>query len=224
MNTVVPSLADSARQIEPKVPGSAIAGVPSAAAPIPRFIVVASDDAEGEQLSVRAARLALGELDELLARLHRDGAESPKLALSAADCFARRLVPALLRHLGLDDLAAAVENLPEVTGARGLNRALSVFSSLTYLVGDDAAQVFYDAVEALEMPAHVGEEEIDRRSPAMRPLPASFAQSLAAAVSRTDRIMSNAISGAADPLPRPLRPSVEVATVVGSAKLRSIAS
>jgi hypothetical protein len=36
--------------------------------------------------------------------------------------------------------------------------------------------------------------------------------------------MSNAISGAADPLPRPLRPSVEVATVVGSAKLRSIAS
>jgi hypothetical protein len=221
------TLADTVREIEPKLPGFEGVGFHSAATPVPRFTLVASVDPDGEQLSVRAARLAMGELDELLAQLNidtPDGAKVMRLALLAADCFARRLVPALLRHLEHNDLAAAVENLPEVSGARGVNRAVSVFSSLTYLVKDDAAQVFYAAVQALEMPAHVGPEELDRRSPAMRPLPTSFARSLAVAINRADRVMTSETSATGDALPQPLHPSVEVATVAGHSKLRSLAS
>ena len=227
MNIVVTTLVDPARQIEPKLPGFEGVGFLSAATPVPRFTLVASVDPGVEQLSVRAARFAMGELDELLSQLNSDALDGPqvmRIGLLAADCFARRLVPALLRHLDHDDLAAAVENLPEVTGARGVNRAVSVFSSLTYLVRDDAAQVFFAALEALEMPAHVGPEELDRRSPAMRPLPMSFTRSLAVAIHRADRVMSSETSGTGDALPHPLRPSVEVATVAGHSKLRSLAS
>jgi hypothetical protein len=223
----VTTLVDSARQIEPKLPGFEGLGLMSAATPVPRFTVVASAHLEGEQLSVRAARLALGDLDELLSRLDSDAldkASAMRLSLLAADCFARRLVPALLRHLEHDDLAAALENLPEISGTRGVNRALSVFSSLTYLVGDDAALVFFAAIEALEMPADVGKDELDRHSPAMRPLPMLFSRSLAEAINRADRIMSSETSGTGDQLPHPLRPSVEVATVAGHSKLRSLAS
>lgn len=227
VNTLVTMLADSARQIEPKRSGLDGAGFGSAAAPVQRFSIVASDSPETEQLSVRAARDAMGDLDELVAQLNTEVAESPRmmrLALTAADRFTRRLVPAILRHLGHDDLAGAVENLPEVSGARGVNRAVSVFSSLTYLVEDDAAPIFYAAVEALEMPAHVGPEELDRRSPALRPLPTSFTRSLAAAITLADRVMSSETSIPGDALPHPLRPSVEVATVAGRSKLRSLAS
>jgi hypothetical protein len=220
------TLADTARQIEPKLPGFEGLGLRTAATPVPRFTVVASSP-DGEQLSVRAVRSALGELDELLAQLNsgaKAGAEAMRIALLAADCFARRLVPGLLRHLDHHDLAAAVENLPEVSGARGVDRVVGVFSALTYLVRDDAAQVFYAAIDALEMPAHVGSDELDRRSPAVRPLPASFPRSLAVAINRADRVMSSETSGTGDALPQPLRPSVEVATVAGNSKLRSLAS
>jgi hypothetical protein len=223
----VTTLVDPARQIEPKLPGFEAIGVASAATPVPRFTVVASSCPEGEQLSARVARSALGELDALVAQLNSevlDGAAELRVSLLAADCFVRRLVPALLRHLEHDDLAAAVENLAEVSGTRTVNRAVSVLSSLTYLVRADAVQVFLAAIEALEMPGHVGPEELDRRSPAMRPLPNAFLRSLAAAINRADRIMSSETSGTGDALPHPLRPSVEVATLAGHSKLRSLAS
>jgi hypothetical protein len=224
----VTTLADSARQIEAQLPGPDGANAfRPAAAPVARFTVVASATPQGEQLSVRATRRARAELDELLTQLASDAAKGPegmRVALLAADCFARRLVPGLLRYLDHDNLAAALENLPEVSGTRGVERVVSVFSSLTYLVRDDAAQVFYAALEALEQPAHVGTEELDRRSPAMRPFRPSFSRSLAVAINRADRVMSSETSAADDALPHPLRPSVEVATVVGNSKLRSLAS
>jgi hypothetical protein len=224
----VTTLADSARQIEAQLPGpEGVGAFRPAAVPVPRFALVAAVDPDGGHLSERAARRARVELDELLMWLNSDAAGGPeamRVALLAADCFARRLVPGLLRHLEHDDLASALENLPEVSGSRGVDRAVSVFSALTYLVPDDAASVFYAAVEALESPAHVGEDELDRRSPAMRPLPTSFSRSLAEAINRADRVMSSETSGADDVLPHPLRPSVEVATVVGNSKLRSLAS
>jgi hypothetical protein len=222
------TLADSARQIQAQLPGpEGENAFRPAAAPVPRFTLVARDNAKGEQLSVRATRVARAELDDLLAQLRGDAAGGPevmRVALLATDCFARRVVPGLLRHLEHDDLASALENLPEVTGTRGVERIVSVFSSLTYLVPDDAAQVFYAALEALEQPAHVGADEIDRRSPAVRPFRTSFSRSLAAAINRADRVMSSETSGTDDALPHPLRPSVEVATVVGNSKLRSLAS
>jgi hypothetical protein len=226
VNKEVTTLADSARQIEAQLPGPEGANaIRPAAVPMPRFSVVASANPQGEQLSVRATRRARAELDDLLVQLRAaDGAEGMRIALLAADSFGRRLVPGLLRYLEHDDLASALENLPEVTGTRGVDRIVSVFSALTYLVRDDAAQVFYAAVDALEQPAHVGGEELDRRSPAMRPFSASFSRSLAVAINRADRIMSSETSGADDALPHPLRPSVEVATVVGNSKLRSLAS
>ncbi len=222
------TLVDSARQIKAQLPGSeSTSAFHPAAAPVPRFTLVASDYPQGEQLSVRASRLARAELDDLLQQLANvatDGPAGMRIALLAADCFARRFAPGLLRHLEHNDLASALENLPEVSGTRSVERIVSVFSALTYLVGDDAAQVFYAAVDALEQPAHVGVEEIDRRSPAMRPFRASFSRSLAVAINRADRVMSSETSGADDALPHPLRPSVEVATVVGNSKLRSLAS
>jgi hypothetical protein len=198
-----------------------------AAAPVPRFSLVPSDNPQAEHLSVRATRRARAELDDLLAQLRSvaaDGPEGMRIALLAADCFARRLAPGLLRHLEHDDLASALENLPEVSGTRGVDRIVSVFSALTYLVPDEAAQVFYAALEALEQPAHVAADELDRRSPAVRPFRTSFPRSLAVAINRADRVMSSETSGADDALPHPLRPSVEVATVVGNSKLRSLAS
>jgi hypothetical protein len=224
----VMTLADSARQVQAQLPGQEGENAfRPAAAPMPRFTVVARDAHKGEQLSVRATKAARAELDELLGQLRGDngrGAEMMRVALLAADCFARQLVPGLLRHLEHDDLASALENLPEVTGTRGVERIVSVFSSLTYLLSDDAAQVFYAAIDALEQPAHAGTEEIDRRSPAVRPFRASFSRSLAAAINRADRVLSSETSGTDDALPHPLRPSVEVATVVGNSKLRSLAS
>jgi hypothetical protein len=224
----VTTLADSARQIEAQLPGPECANAfRPAAVPVARFSLVALADPAGEQLSVRATRRARAELEGLLIQLGSDAAEGAagmRIALLAADCFARRLAPGLLRYLEHDDLASALENLPEVTGTRGVDRVVSVFSALTYLVRDDAAQVFHAAIDALEQPAHVGAEELDRRSPAMRPFPASFSRSLAGAINRADRIMSSETSGADDALPHPLRPSVEVATVVGNSKLRSLAS
>jgi hypothetical protein len=221
----VTTLVDSAREVELRPSGAdAVGRAREALIPAPRFTIVASSEPEGEQLSVRAARRARIELDELLAKLSGDalhGAEFMRVALLAADCFARRLAPALLRHLDHDDLASALENIPEVTGVRGVERAVSVFSALTYLVRDDAAQVFYVAIEALEMPAHVGSEELDRRSPGMRPFPASFSRRLALAIQRADRVMSGEIFGDGDALPHPLRPSVEVVTVAGSTRRRS---
>jgi hypothetical protein len=222
------TLADSARQMKAQLPGpEGVDAFRPAAAPVARFTLVESAAPQGEHLSIRATRRARAELDELGKQLNRvagDGPEGMRIALLAADCFARRLVPGLLRYLEHDDLASALENLPEVSGTRSVDRVMSVFSALTYLVGDDAAHVFYAAVEALEQPAHVGPEELDRRSPAMRPFRASFSRSLAVAINRADRVMSSETSGADDALPHPLRPSVEVASVVGNSKLRSLAS
>ena len=108
----VTTLADSARQIEAQLPGpeSANAFRP-AAAPVARVSLVALTDPEGEQLSVRATRRARAELEDLLIQLGSDAADGPagmRIALLAADGFARRLAPGLLRYLEHDDLALSL--------------------------------------------------------------------------------------------------------------------
>jgi hypothetical protein len=224
--------ADSARPLEPQLPGLERPGAfGPVVAPVPRIAGVIPVANGGEQLSERTARRVQREMRGLLAELHdvtvldRD---ATRAGLSAIDCFTRRVAPVVLRLVGQEDLASALENLPEISGPSGIERALGVFSALTYLVDGAAGQVFYAAVEALEMPTYGGDEEVDRGALPMRSFPASFQARLTKAVARAEHVVFGEESAGEHELQaselQALRPSVEVTVVAAGPKLRSIAS
>jgi hypothetical protein len=167
----------------------------------------------------------------LLAELHDVvvlGLDSTRASLGVVDCFTRRLAPAVLRGAGHEDLAAALENLPEVSGPSGVERALGVFSALTYLVDGEARELFSAAAEALELPSYGGADEVDRGTLAMRSFPASFARRASRAFQIAELLLSDGEvanrTTPTNPELQTLRPSVEVAAVAAGPKLRSIAS
>ena len=223
------TLAEFARHQEARLPG--LENVANFRAIAPRFALLAPVSYAGEQLSERTARRVQREMVGLLAELHDVvvlALDSTRASLGVVDCLTRRLAPAVLRADGHEDLAAALENLPEISGPSGVERALGVFSALTYLVHGEAGELFYAVVEALELPSYGSADEVDRGTLAMRSFPASFARRASKAFQIAERLLSDGEvpdeSTPYDPELQTLRPSVEVAAVAAGPKLRSIAS
>jgi hypothetical protein len=149
-------------------------------------------DAAGEAVAL-AERLATwmggvsrdelrGFLPELVRLSHGDVEQESRKCLAAADWFMRSFAPEMLRRIGEIEYATILEGLPEVVGPAAIDRAVSVCSSMTYLVDGPAEQVFHLAVDALELLADDPFVVGVTASTGIRSLPGSFGRRLADAV------------------------------------------
>ena len=90
-------------------------------------------------------------LPELVQLSHGDAEQETRKCLAASDWFMRRFAPDMLRRIGEIEYAAVLEDLPEVWSPASVDRAISVCSSMTYLVEGAAERVFHLAVDAFEL-------------------------------------------------------------------------